>query len=104
MIKRKPKSEKPEQRSREQLQEIIKNAVAEKEDVITAFQGVKKNTENKAKSNVKCLLWNFLCGLAFGLGLLFMLLLAAWLLSNFNEVKSIFGIFGKMIEMLKALV
>lgn len=97
--------EKEPKRSREELQEIVRNAVAEKEDVISAFRGLKKNTPAPQANNFgpKYLLWLFLGGLAFGLGLLLMLLVTAWLLSNFNEVRAVLGIFGKFAAMLKAL-
>ena len=89
--------------SREELQEMVKNAVAEKENVIMPFRGVKKGAVAEKKYGFKYLLWNFLGGLAFGLGLLLMILLAAWLLSNFNEVRTVLGTFGKLVSMLKAL-
>jgi len=91
---------------RENLRDII-NAVAEKEDVITAFRGDKKplrtlHTEEPAYG-LAYLLWNFLGGLCFGLGLLLMVLLTAWLLLHFNEVRAIAGLFGKFTALLKSL-
>ena len=85
--------------SKEELQEIIKGAVAEKGDVLTTFRGVKKDN----KYGFKYLCWKFLGGLAFGLGLMIMLLITAWLLSNFNEVRAVLLTHGKLVSMLKAL-
>jgi hypothetical protein len=92
--------EKKPKPKRESLQNII-DAVAEKEDVLTAFRGAKKPL--RKEYNPRHLLWHFLAGLCFGLGLLLMLLLAAWLLSNFNEVRAVAGMFRRFAALLQAL-
>ena len=90
---------------RENLRDII-NAVAEKEDVITAFKGDKKPLRplrTEPSYGLTYLLWNLLGGLCFGLGLLAMVLLTAWLLIHFNEVRAVAGLFGKFTALLKSL-
>jgi len=90
---------------RENLRDII-NAVAEKEDVITAFKGDKKPPRplrTEPAYGFTYLLWNLLGGLCFGLGLLAMVLLTAWLLIHFNEVRAVAGLFGKFTALLKSL-
>ncbi|MDR2431013.1 MAG: hypothetical protein LBD99_01990 [Candidatus Margulisbacteria bacterium] len=91
--------EKTKKPRRESLQDII-DAVAEKENVLAAFRGVKKPV--RRDYGAKYLLWHFGGGLCFGLGLLIMLLLAAWLLSNFAEVRAAAGMFRRFAVLLKA--
>lgn len=87
---------------RKNLQDII-NAVAEKENVITAFKGEKKSSSPAKSFGLSYLIWNFCGGLCFGLGLLIMVILTALILTNFNEVQSITGLFGKFTVLLKSL-
>ncbi|MDR1452927.1 MAG: hypothetical protein LBJ25_03010 [Candidatus Margulisbacteria bacterium] len=96
---------------RNELRKSILEAVSGKEDVISAFNGEKKTSKLTLDKNLErrsfgfgYLLWNFCGGLFFGFGLLIMIVVAAWILSNFNEVRSVTGLFSRLIGVLLALV
>lgn len=95
---------------RNELRKSILEAVSGKEDVISAFNGEKKTTKLTLDKNIErrafglgYLFWNFCGGLFFGFGLLIMIVTAAWVLSNFNEVRAVTGLFSKLISNLLAL-
>ena len=91
------------EKKRADLQALIKNAVAEKEGVISAFHGVKRPSKPPESNGLKNLLWSFGYGLCFGLGLSVALLLIAWLAVNFQTVRAALGLLGKFILLLGTL-
>ncbi|MDR1997906.1 MAG: hypothetical protein LBQ83_06255 [Candidatus Margulisbacteria bacterium] len=109
MAENKKAAEKKKEARRESLQNII-NAVAEKEDVITAFRGGKKSAGKITVAapppqgyGCRYLFWNFLGGLVFGFGFFIMLLAAAWFFSNFGGMRALAAYFSKAVQLLKTL-
>ena len=95
---------------REELRKSILNAVSGKEDVISSFSGGKKpkisvdrSLERRPFGGLGYLIWNFLGGLFFGLGLLVMVVIIVWVLSNFDAVRAVTDIFAKFIGLLQSL-
>jgi hypothetical protein len=95
---------------RGELRKSILNAVSGREDVITSFNGAKKTPKLALDKNIEprafglgYLFWNFFGGLFFGLGLLIMLVITGWVLSNYNEIRAVTNLFSKLIGILMAL-
>ncbi|MDR1324385.1 MAG: hypothetical protein LBK68_08120 [Candidatus Margulisbacteria bacterium] len=96
--------------NRNEVRKSILEAVSGHEDVITSFNGTKKTPKLTLDENIEprtfglgYLLWNFFGGLFFGFGLLIMAIVMAWVLSNYNEVRAVTNLFGKLIGILIAL-
>lgn len=95
---------------RNELRKSILEAVSGKEDVISAFNGEKKtakltldkNTERRS-FGLGYLFWNFCGGLFFGFGLMIMTIITVWVLSNYNELRAVTGLFNKLTGILLAL-
>jgi hypothetical protein len=95
---------------RDELRKSILEAVSGKEDVISAFSGEKKTPKLSLDKNLErrafglgYLFWNFCGGLFFGFGLLIMVVAAVWILSNFNNVRAVTGLFSRLVGILLAL-